>query len=73
MIMANSMNKRLSSIESVAKKSRASVRKEFVILYEDEPMEPKIQERLNQLREKYPEITADDLVVFRIIYDGDAR
>jgi len=71
--MANSMNKRLSSIESVARKNRASVRKEFVILYEDEPMEPKIQERLNQLREKYPEITADDLVVFRIIYDGDAR
>jgi len=73
MVMANSMNKRLSSIESVARKNRASVRKEFVILYEDEPMEPKIQERLNQLREKYPEINAEDLIVFRIIYDGDAR
>jgi len=73
MIMPSSMNKRLSSIESVAKKSRASVRKEFVVLYEDEPMEPKIQERLKQLREKYPEITANDLVVFRVIYDGNAR
>ena len=71
--MPSSMNKRLSSIESVAKKSRASVRKEFVVLYEDEPMEPKIQERLKQLREKYPEITANDLVVFRVIYDGNAR
>jgi len=71
--MPSSMNKRLSSIESVAKKSRASVRKEFVVLYEGEPIEPKIQERLKQLREKYPEITAEDLIIFRIIYDGDAR
>jgi len=73
MIMANSLSKRLSSIESVANKSRASAKKEFVVVYEDEPMEPKIQERLKQLREKYPEITANDLVVFRVIYDGNAR
>lgn len=69
--MASTFDKRLSMLEAYSRKSILPAKEQMLVVYENEALEQKIQERLTQLREKFPGVTADDMIICRVIYDGE--
>ena len=67
--MANTFDKRISTLEAYAGKSILPAKEQMLVIFETEPLEQKVQERLAYLRQQFPGVTADDLIVVKVIYD----